>query len=799
MPPSKKVAPNPKRHVLTLAQLSAYDDILTDALVDHVYYWTTIPKNRPSYHPSRGVVEGTIAKILQDEVVLNKNPADAEAKLLATDGLRRFSAALKTDKERDDFRRHLRRYINIYLPDCPWEVNSTNRYTIVTHEASITARRPIRRNESIKYLSGMKVHITPEEEDLISNRKKDFSIVVSSRSKSTSLFMGPARFANHDCNANAALMTTSQAGIEIVAMRNIAVGEEITVTYGDNYFGQDNCECLCKTCEDERKNGWQNAQGKPTVKTVDEEGKTEAYVLRTRRRDDSICASSRTPSVTPTMRPKIRKTRTASRLQHDGSADSSAPSPAPELTPRTAKRSFDAMATPPVTPAKKLQHTVELVDAARDASRGSSVSDSFGSSQDGPLETDVSSPEPSSDKPSALAGPLSPNSSQGAPSPQKMDSDPTCISVQLLEDDAQDSITVSIEPADDSEKTDASRPPKRKYQRRVYREQTPPVRQRAHGDYVLTPLLLSEPASAWIQCGTCSTPFVQQNAYFTRAACPRCERHSKMYGYIWPKTDKEGPWDKEERVLDHRTVHRFLDTYEEKRARGRKVGSEPRETEEEVPSRGRTLKRKPLTKPAAKPKAVPKRGGGFRRSGRTRTMSSDAVARAPNAVAEASDALANAIDKEENVLFSMRYPELQKQFYASILEQTVELEDMICRLLQVQECKIHRQPRAWMHGSFNVAIIVWLPSGKAAYLRLPFSHRIGEGPFPGNLEEKIRTETATYLWLQEHCPDVPIPTLIHVLKILLGGAELGHDSAGSLHVFLATLRDKCNLTGKPLA
>lgn len=33
MPPSKVTA---KRHVLTLAQLSAYDDILTDALVDHV-------------------------------------------------------------------------------------------------------------------------------------------------------------------------------------------------------------------------------------------------------------------------------------------------------------------------------------------------------------------------------------------------------------------------------------------------------------------------------------------------------------------------------------------------------------------------------------------------------------------------------------------------------------------------------------------------------------------------------------------------------------------------------------------
>lgn len=562
------------------------------------------------------MVEETIAKILQDEVVINKNAAAAEAKLLATDGLRRFSAALKTDKEREDFRRHLRRYINIYLPDCPWEVNSTNRYTIVTHEASITARRPIRRNESIKYLSGMKVTITPEEEDLISNRKKDFSIVVSSRSKSTSLFMGPARFANHDCDANAALMTTSNAGIEIVAVRNIAVGEEITVTYGDNYFGEDNCECLCKTCEDGLRNGWEDADAKPVVKTVDEEGKTETYVLRRRRRDDSISGTSRTPSVVPVLRHKIRKTRTASRLRED----SSAPSPAPDSTPRSGKRTFDAMATPPVTPAKKLKHTVDLVDAACDASRGSSVSGSVSgsvsSSQDGPLETDASSPEPS-DK---MADPLSPKSSQGAPSPRKAD----CIPVIVGDDNALDSITVSIEPVDDAEKADIVAP-KRKYQRRVYREQTPPARIRAAGDYVLTPLLLSEPAMAWVQCGICTTPFVQQNAYFTRASCPRCERHSKVYGYMWPKTDKEGPRDKEERVLDHRTVHRFLHHNDEKIARGHKA----EEPEEEVPSRGRSLKRKSLAspkplasrKPLAKPGKVAEDSNGYRRSGRARTVS----------------------------------------------------------------------------------------------------------------------------------------------------------------------------------
>ncbi len=104
-------------------------------------------------------------------------------------------------------------------------------------------------------------------------------------------------------------------------------------------------------------------------------------------------------------------------------------------------------------------------------------------------------------------------------------------------------------------------------------EFTPPSRTRTPGDYILTTVLLSEPNTAWIHCTICSEPFVQYNAYFTRSSCPRCERHSKLYGYQWPKTEKEGKHDKEERVLDHRLIHRFLTAEDEAKIRGRKFAS----------------------------------------------------------------------------------------------------------------------------------------------------------------------------------------------------------------------------------
>lgn len=170
--------------------------------------------------------------------------------------LKRYYTSLKTLNEKEHFTRHLSRYVRLYLPDCPFEVSTTNRYTVISHEASIIARRELKRGEVIKYLCGIKVAMTRQEEQDLGLRDRDFSIVLSSRKMLPSLFLGPARFSNHDCAANARLSTIGPHGMQVIAVRRINVGEEITVSYGDGYFGEDNCECLCMTCETHRRNGW---------------------------------------------------------------------------------------------------------------------------------------------------------------------------------------------------------------------------------------------------------------------------------------------------------------------------------------------------------------------------------------------------------------------------------------------------------------------------------------------------------------------------------------------------------------
>ncbi|KAJ5933597.1 Histone-lysine N-methyltransferase set9 [Penicillium verhagenii] len=296
MPPKKLRSISPateRRERLTLAKLASYDDVATDALVDHAYFWTTTRKNRTKYSPARGIHDDDVGRILLHDVVVAKDVQTGERKLLELPGLRKYLANLPSAREKEWFRRHLRKYVQMYHPDCPFEVTTTNRYIITQHEAAICARKLIKSGQEIKYLSGTLVSMTKEEELDLGLTRKDFSVVMSSRRKTPSFFLGPARFANHDCDANGRLVTRGTEGMSVMATRNIYEGEEITVSYGEDYFGIDNCECLCLTCERSARNGWapqshsdsDTNSKESTPVSMDEE--TSAEIPSKKRRRDS--------------------------------------------------------------------------------------------------------------------------------------------------------------------------------------------------------------------------------------------------------------------------------------------------------------------------------------------------------------------------------------------------------------------------------------------------------------------------------------------------------------------------------
>ena len=663
--------------------------------IHQVYFWTAIRKNRAKYNLIRGISEDEITKILLYELICGRDVMSAESQLSKLSGIRKFIDRLQTEREKEDFRKHMRKYINMWLPESPFEVSTTNRYTIVTHEAAVFARREIRKGETIKYLCGTLVAITAEEELDLDLTRRDFSIVMSSRKKTPSLFLGPARFANHDCSANARLVTVGSDGMQVVAVRYIDQDEEITVTYGDDYFGVDNCECLCSTCELNQRNGWtpppSSSLGRLATPQMQEES-TGPYSFRRKRKFGTSGLVSPAPTLDAEEGQSSKRSRSI--LSSSGASTPVKPHKHRSILAETlaarlgsneatknelfSSTGLDCAATEIEANGPVVMSTEEDIFATNDqgttpdevavgkdlapakleeSSAGLSGSSALTAISFGHHETDgddeaVSIPKlegstetitATTSDPISLDGPTvklvhtlidssdtetasevdlvqtytpssTPDSSRfrdlfllnrgldltSSPAKIQTDVEPPPIEVNtIISEEIQVTVEVPVSSDinvydSDSELSGLSANEefddvnlcvirKSKAKARAAKKVAKlhdntkadiqmPVK-RYPEDYVRTSLLLGEPYSRWVDCSTCSRSWVQQNGYYTRRECPRCERHSKLYGYQWPKTEKfKGDG---ERIIDHRTVHRFLYPDEEANIKKKNRGLRP--------------------------------------------------------------------------------------------------------------------------------------------------------------------------------------------------------------------------------
>lgn len=547
--------------------------------------------------------EEDIADRIRKHAIWDKDPAEAVCELLKLPGLRKYVANMKEEKDQEQFKRHLKRYVNIYVPDCPFEVTTTNRYMITEHEASITARRDINPREEIKYLTGVQVAMTEEQEQKLELARKDFSLVISSRKKTRSLFLGPARFANHDCDANARLSTKGYDGMQIVAAKPIAAGDEITVSYGEDYFGENNEECLCKTCEERGVNGW--APMRRIEESEDEEEEEEeednAQERGTKRKSESIEPTPRKKGrfmkrSPPTQQQASEHLREATlRKAHSTSSLPVSSIEVLETTSPTKARDIrnlqrDGLLTP-------LTMSMDESSSSRDTSPQSlAQSPKSAHSTDATSIDDEQSSETLPkikieaeilhENPTLGVAPLitqTTTTTVNAPLPSLLfpDEDSTSDLSELsdsLEFDSEHEQIVKRKYRPTSRTTRSKS--NNDHQARIgtpielTAEDVPEgwiKNKRRPGDYMTSSACLSAKYSKWVECQTCDEMFVQADAYNTRKECPRCERHSKLYGFRWPKTEKEGKHDKEERILDHRTVNRFVDPDEERELKHNKT------------------------------------------------------------------------------------------------------------------------------------------------------------------------------------------------------------------------------------
>ena len=61
--------------------------------------------------------------------------------------------------------------------------------------------------------------------------------------------VGSISFVNHDCAPNSQFVQEKGEVVCLQAVKDIEIGEEITIFYGKDYFERNNKDCECKTCE----------------------------------------------------------------------------------------------------------------------------------------------------------------------------------------------------------------------------------------------------------------------------------------------------------------------------------------------------------------------------------------------------------------------------------------------------------------------------------------------------------------------------------------------------------------------
>ena len=151
--------------------------------------------------------------------------------------------------------------------------------------------------------------------------------------------------------------------------------------------------------------------------------------------------------------------------------------------------------------------------------------------------------------------------------------------------------------------------------------------------------------------------------------------------------------------------------------------------------------------------------------------------------------LSAAKSKSSNVLHALRFVQQKDAFYSRIESHRHLLPDVIAHHLNTESANITISGQEyWRHGSFNLCVPVLVNNSanptlpQFVMIRFPLPYRVGEVTHPGNSDEKINSEAASYAWIQEHCPSVPIPHLygfglstnerVSVCRPILGNIQL---------------------------
>ncbi|KAL8614288.1 hypothetical protein ACOMHN_007626 [Nucella lapillus] len=230
---------------MTPEELCRYDDICTALIIDPYMGFQTHKMNI-RFRPLSNQAE---LKEIVEDFIEDQDYEKTLEKLLNSDP-RRIGPLIRTEREKTLMRQHVFCFLKMFDKDAGFVIKPCGRYSAEENQGGkIVATKAWKKNEVISMLVGCIAELTAQQEkELLVWGQNDFSVMWSNRKKKSQLWLGPAAYMNHDCKPNCLFRPVGNtASLQVI--RDISPGDEILLSYGESFFGVDNCCCECKTCE----------------------------------------------------------------------------------------------------------------------------------------------------------------------------------------------------------------------------------------------------------------------------------------------------------------------------------------------------------------------------------------------------------------------------------------------------------------------------------------------------------------------------------------------------------------------
>ncbi|GFY51131.1 histone-lysine N-methyltransferase KMT5B [Trichonephila inaurata madagascariensis] len=228
-------------------ELCYHDDLATSLILDPFLGFRTHKMN-PRLR-LYGLQENLLKNIVDDFFAKHQDYEKAYNQLTSIDWIISYFQSW-TEERKQRFKNHVFNYFRVFDVNSGYQILPCERYSMENFKgAKICSTKRWNRSEKIMGLVGCVAQLSEEDEDrLLVPGINDFSVMYSYRKCRSQLWLGPAAFINHDCNPNCQFVATGK-NVRIQVIRNIEVGDEITCSYGTNFFDEKNSLCECQTCE----------------------------------------------------------------------------------------------------------------------------------------------------------------------------------------------------------------------------------------------------------------------------------------------------------------------------------------------------------------------------------------------------------------------------------------------------------------------------------------------------------------------------------------------------------------------